>query len=182
MALRAAGILPEDPLYRFNEHGYAWVTQENWTYSASFDVHAGSATDSALLEAGRLVLELDGVDTVARVRLNGKVLGQPRSAFVRWRLPVPRDTLRVGSNRLEVALAAPLAYARAQSAASEYEIPLTKYHHVWSEPSHRNFIRKPPSDFGWDWGPAFMPTGITGGVQLHNDGATLEYSVYWETI
>ena len=24
----------------------------------------------------------------------------------------------------------------------------------------RNFVRKAQSDFGWDWGPAFVPAGI----------------------
>ena len=30
-----------------------------------------------------------------------------------------------------------------------------------------NFIRKAASDFGWDWGPAFAPAGISGAVELH---------------
>ena len=30
-----------------------------------------------------------------------------------------------------------------------------------------NFIHKPGSDFGWDWGPSFAPQGIYGGVRLH---------------
>lgn len=30
-----------------------------------------------------------------------------------------------------------------------------------------NFIRKAASDFGWDWGPAFAPSGISGPVYLH---------------
>ncbi|KAH7632782.1 hypothetical protein B0T09DRAFT_394992 [Sordaria sp. MPI-SDFR-AT-0083] len=25
---------------------------------------------------------------------------------------------------------------------------------------NRHFVRKEQSDFGWDWGPAFMPTGV----------------------
>ena len=31
---------------------------------------------------------------------------------------------------------------------------------------HFNFLRKPASDWGWDWGPAFAPSGIQGEVQL----------------
>ena len=31
-----------------------------------------------------------------------------------------------------------------------------------------NFLRKPASDFGWDWGPAFAPIGL-GGVTLVGD-------------
>ena len=33
---------------------------------------------------------------------------------------------------------------------------------------HFNFLRKPASDFGWDWGPAFAPAGL-GGVTLAGD-------------
>ena len=41
-----------------------------------------------------------------------------------------------------------------------------------------NFIRKPGSDFGWDWGPGFAPAGIYGGVQLHAYSAAYLTGVY----
>jgi hypothetical protein len=34
-----------------------------------------------------------------------------------------------------------------------------------------NFLRKPACDFGWDWGPAFAPAGISGRVSLEAYGA-----------
>ena len=39
-------------------------------------------------------------------------------------------------------------------------MPGTLYYNVWSEPSYRNYVRKSPKDFGWDWGPSYGPTGI----------------------
>lgn len=33
---------------------------------------------------------------------------------------------------------------------------------MWAEPSHRSFVRKAGSDFGWDWGPAYASTGMAG--------------------
>jgi hypothetical protein len=31
---------------------------------------------------------------------------------------------------------------------------------------HYSFVRKAASDVGWDWGPAFVPSGIPGPVEL----------------
>ena len=142
---------------------HAWVSLENWTYSATFLINPHSPHDAALLAVGT-VLQLDGVDTVADIWLNDRLVGSTNSAFVSWRLPVPQSVLVPGVNTLRVALQAPRAYASALAASYPYQVPLTNYYNVWSEPSHKNFIRKPPSDFGWDWGPSFMPTGLTGEV------------------
>ena len=47
-----------------------------------------------------------------------------------------------------------------------YEVPASIYYNTWSEPSHRQFVRKTASSFGWDWGPSFIPVGIPGQVYL----------------
>ena len=36
-----------------------------------------------------------------------------------------------------------------------------------------NFVRKAASDFGWDWGPAFAPAGITGTVELRGHSSAV---------
>jgi hypothetical protein len=34
--LRAAGILPEEIYYRFNDHAYRWVGDDSWTFTREF--------------------------------------------------------------------------------------------------------------------------------------------------
>ena len=50
--------------------------------------------------------------------------------------------------------------ARERANQYPYTVPATRFYTVWSEPTHRSFVRKAGSDFGWDWGPAFVPIGI----------------------
>ena len=57
--------------------------------------------------------------------------------------------------------------AKTNAAAYPYSVPATLYYNTWSEPSSRNFLRKSPKDFGWDWGPSFVPSGITGDVTIN---------------
>ena len=49
--------------------------------------------------------------------------------------------LRAGRNSLVVSFASSLVYGRERSEAYPYEVPHTHYYPVWSEPSHRNFVR-----------------------------------------
>ncbi|KAJ7739497.1 glycoside hydrolase family 2 protein [Mycena olivaceomarginata] len=43
---------------------------------------------------------------------------------------------------------------------SQAHLDLTRAGFEFEIPAHRQYIRKTPSDFGWDWGPAFLPSGI----------------------
>ena len=165
-ALLAAGVLEGDPLYRFREMEYQWVAQANWTFTATFTL---SPDDPCLEQPSRGVdgaaraatsLRLAGVDTVASFTLNGEALGATRSAFVTHELAIRQGLLRAGANVLVVAFTSALHAAAAGAAAYPYPVPHTQYYQVWSEPSHRNFVRKPASDFGSDWGPSFVPTGL----------------------
>lgn len=61
----------------------------------------------------------------------------------------------------------PANYSSKQSAAYPYDLfsnsepeQLLRYGNV-----PRHFVRKPQCDFGWDWGPDTMPSGIWGNVR-----------------
>lgn len=122
---------------------------------------------------GAVRLVLEGVDTFATVTLNGLKLGTTSSVFVTHSFGLPAGLLERGVNTLLVAIDAPKAEATARSERYPYEVPFSLYHNVWSEPSHRNFARKPQSDFGWDWGPSFMPSGLSG-ARLETSTSALE--------
>lgn len=140
--LLAAGLIP-DPYVDDNEALLSWIGESDWVYETAF-----SWTDD-----GESVHDLvaEGLDTVARVVLNGteiaRTVNQHRT--YRWRVG---HLLREGENRLRVHFASPLAYAR------EREAVLGERPHSYVHPF--NAIRKSACNFGWDWGPALVTCGI----------------------
>ena len=67
--LLAAGLIP-DPYYSDNELRLQWITEVGWQYENHFDLPG----DLSHLENIRLVFE--GIDTAAKIYLNGKMLGK----------------------------------------------------------------------------------------------------------
>lgn len=61
-----------------------------------------------------------------------------------------------------------------QSKWYPYPVPATQNFNTWAEPTHRSFIRKAGSDFGWDWGPAFATTGMAGSAYIELGASTPE--------
>lgn len=172
-ALNKAGLI-DDPYYRFNELDYEWVALDDWTWSHEFMI-----TDQSLLSDNQAFqLEFESIDTVGDVVLNGHSLGHVADMHDGVIFKLAKEWLFSDKpNSVEVRLVSPLAVARASSAAYPYSVPLTHFHNVWddndptgsyqgNESSARNFVRKTSSDFGWDWGPAFIPQGIIGDVSL----------------
>ena len=96
--LLAAGVIP-DPFLGRNETEVAWVGRREWTYERDLD---GSAARSPHEQTD---LVLDGLDTVAEIRLDGRPLGRVRNMHRSHRFDVTgltgRLTVRFGSARAE---------------------------------------------------------------------------------
>jgi len=138
------------------------VAEQCWAYSAHLDLsQLGAELDPKL----PLRLLFEQIDTVAAVYLNGELVGNASNAFRTHSFELSAAALRTDGNVLRVELAPALQYARAQAERYPYAVPETQNYNVWAEPSSRNFVRKAGSDMGWDWGPAFIPSGI-GSVRL----------------
>ncbi|WP_100446786.1 glycoside hydrolase family 2 protein [Glycomyces xiaoerkulensis] len=147
--LMAAGLIG-DPYLDDAERELSWIGRTDWVYRTSFEHHSGVHDGVDLV--------FDGLDTVARVSLNGRVIGESANMHRRYRFDA-REAIREGANELEVAFTSPYEYAeghreRLGARPNAYD------------PEPGNFIRKAACDFGWDWGPNLAGAGIWRPVRL----------------
>ncbi|RPK77510.1 Exo-beta-D-glucosaminidase precursor [Streptomyces sp. ADI97-07] len=148
--LLAAGLI-DDPYLDDNETRLGWIGRTDWTYRTVFDWTADAHTSTDLC--------FDGLDTVATVLLNGTEVGGTANQHRGYRFPV-RTLLREGANTLDVRFTAPYTYAEA------LRDKLGDRPGAYTEPYA--FIRKMACNFGWDWGPTLVTSGIWRPVALES--------------
>ncbi len=149
--LRRNKVIP-DPFWGTNELDLQWIEQRDWEYRTTFTV-------GAKLQAEAVVeLCAEGLDTLATVTLNGKVIGRTENMFTPFRWNVKR-LLREGANELVIRFAATGDYLRTEHAAHSFK--------EFNDPvGNSNRIRKEQCQFGWDWGPRFVTAGIWQAIGL----------------
>jgi beta-mannosidase len=147
--LMAAGLLP-DPYLGTNQDLHAWVGRCDWSYETRFEA-------SRTTSGERADLVFFGLDTVATVRLNGKLLGTTANMHRSHRFDVS-EALLDGANVLVVHFEAPVTAAERMSEQLGPR-PHTEVHPF-------NAIRKMACNFGWDWGPDLATAGIWRPVGL----------------
>src|SRR5258708_2917993 len=83
------------PFWGTHELQVQWIEERDWEYRASFKVAA------ALLADEVVELVADGLDTVATVRLNGRIVARTENMFTghRWNV---RPLLRAGKNEIAI--------------------------------------------------------------------------------
>ncbi len=162
-ALIAAGIIPH-PYKGRKELDVRWVADEEWVARRTFYLDK--------VEAGEDYLDIDYLDTVATVKVNGVVVLQAENCFRRYR-PYVTEALKVGENVVEVTLHSNTKAANEKQAAQPFYIPYS----VSNNPiPNGNMLRKPQCHFGWDWNLAIVPFGICGQINLvHHQGLYIDF-------
>ncbi len=156
-ALYAAGVLP-DPYWGRNEYGIRWVADRDWTASRRF-IHDGTPSE----------LAIDGLDTVAEIRLNGSLILTAANSFRRFR--VPATGLRAGENDITLTFRSATRAANVLQAAMPFPIPYSANN---CPIPNGNMLRKVQCDFGWDWNIALAPFGLYGRVALEPQGDRID--------
>ncbi len=149
--LRRHGLIP-DPFHGTNELGLQWIEERDWEYRTTFDVPA------ALLREETIELVAAGLDTVATVRLNGRVVARTENMFVASRWDV-KQLLRAGANELTIHFGSAMKYIRGHRKDHDPR--------EFNDPVGRSqVIRKQQCQFDWDWGPRFVTAGIWRDLRL----------------
>lgn len=143
------GLMP-DPFYRDNELDALKLMDNDFVYETEFSV---SEEDR---KADRLFLHFDGIDTLADVYLNGKLLGHTDNMNRVWEYDItsevkgdPEDTVY----HLKVLLHSPTRFISEE----DQKCPVGASSDAMPGFPH---IRKAACMFGWDWGPRLPDAGI----------------------
>ncbi|WP_328409760.1 glycoside hydrolase family 2 protein [Streptomyces violaceus] len=144
--LMAAGVIP-DPFLGQGESEVAWVGRRDWTYEREL---TGSSASSAQEQTD---LVFDGLDTIAEISLDGRLLGTVRNMHRSYRFDVTGL-----SGLLSVRFVS--AYAEAEAVRGR----LGERPAAYAEPYQ--YLRKMACSFGWDWGPTLVTAGIWRPVRL----------------
>jgi len=149
--LRRAEKIP-DLFWGANENEVQWIEEHDWEYRATFFVPADLLTEE------NVELVADGLDTVATVRINGRLVGRGDNMFVGYRWAV-KNLLKPGANEITIRFDSALEYIRTHRTGHQPR--------EFNDPVGRSqVIRKQQCQFGWDWGPRFVTAGIWRDLQL----------------
>lgn len=141
--LIAQQVIP-DPHFGTHEDEVQWVADKDWCYRLDFEAPREDLSDHA-------DLVLEGLDTFARVFLNGELILESTNMFVPARIDV-RARLKEGSNRLGIQFDSALRRGRDMEIAHGRR-------HLWNGDTSRLHVRKAQYHYGWDWGPVLMTAG-----------------------
>lgn len=145
----------EDPFYRNNEEKVMWIGESDWDYSKKFNI------DEEFLKNKRIYLSAEGLDTLADIYINDKKIASTNNMYRSWEFEI-KEYLKAGENEIKIHFDSPLPYLRKKN--EEFHVP------AWSVGDHRlhggGWLRKQPSNFGWDWGPMLVTMGIWKDIEL----------------
>lgn len=140
-----------DPYYRDNESRLQWIEEANWTYRKIFEV-----TPEILAHQSVDLLFL-GLDTNATVFINNRSALTANNMFRSWRIDA-KSFLHPGSNEIRIEFPSPIKEAEKLAAEDKT--------HSDTHIPEKAYLRKAAYEYGWDWGPRFVTSGIWQSVYL----------------
>lgn len=155
--LLAQGLI-DDPFYADNEKRLQWIGEKDWEYSRTFVLTAEE------LSASHAELVLEGVDTYSKIYVNGTEVLATDNMFRTWRVDV-KALLYEGENTIRVCFDSVFKTDMPKYLNAPYKLqawPNNDQSSIWLS----LYARKAGYNYGWDWGPRFITTGLWKPVYL----------------
>jgi len=147
--------LIDDPFYRDNEQKQQWIGKTDWEYRTTFKV------TQQILDNKNLELVFNGLDTYGNVFLNDELLVKTDNMFRTWRVTCT-GKLKLGDNTLRILFRSPINEILPLMVKMTHHLPANNDQGEKTSPH----TRKAPYQYGWDWGPRFVTSGIWQPVYL----------------
>lgn len=154
--------VPEDVHTTLRRYGYLsghyydkdldqerWIDEKDWVYFRSF------VADERLY-GHACTLCLEGVDTIARVWLNGTLLGTCQNMFREYTFPVGDALLFGQENRLVIQVLSPLGHTASTNKKGIYP----------EDDATRMLLRKSQMNWGWDFCGHCLTVGLWKSIYL----------------
>jgi beta-mannosidase len=155
--LLANRLIP-NPYVGANQAKLAWIESEDWEYRTYFNA------SGELLGRDRVELVFEGLDTYADVYLNDSLLVRADNMFRTWRIEC-KALVRPGANTLRIYFHSPVNEVVEAWRSLGYELP----------GGPRVLTRKAAYQYGWDFAPRFVTSGIWRPVRIVGwDGARID--------
>ena len=157
------GLIP-DPFYGTNEETLQWLSHVPCTYTCDF-------WRDELPDKKNIELVLAGVTGYAEIFLNGQPLFHQDNtnimdnAYRTWRFPLDKKIRTY--NLIEVRFAPAQQIIDQRKASVPYALP-----------EERAWLRMPPYQSGWDWGPKLTTCGITGKAYIGQSAMVDNFSSF----
>jgi beta-mannosidase len=142
----------EDPFYRDNEDAALALSYHDYEYIRTFSV------EKDMLLGDRVLLRCEGLDTLAKVSVNGQVVAETDNMHRTYDIDM-KPFLKAGENEISIVFASSSKYITERHGENPiYGIPDA----VQGFPH----LRKVHSMFGWDWGPQLPDAGIWRSISI----------------
>ena len=142
----------KDPYYRDNEDEILKLMDSDYIYRRDFVLAADD------LQCDALLLNCEGLDTIAEIRINGAHVGKTDNMHRTWVFNV-LDIAHAGTNDIEIRFSSPTRWIKAAYDACEI-------HGAPDAMEGFSHLRKAHCMFGWDWGPRLPDAGIWRSISL----------------
>ena len=136
------------PFVGNNESDLQWISNERWQYVLEFEL------TQEQLNNQNADLVFEGLDTYAKVMLNGVEILNADNAFRTWKSDVKK--LLKKKNKLQIEFTPTKIIEDQKKKEIPYALP----------EGNRIFTRKAQFQYGWDWGPKYNTMGIWRPVYL----------------